>query len=487
MKKLFVAIAMIMTTVIAMAQSQLYVIMKDGSGASYPEEIVDSLTFDENNGAKIYGFEDLLNNFNSLKVELSALKDEMTGLRSEIANLKDFMTNNLVSKDSLFEHEYVDLELPSGLLWATTNVGAKREGEIGYYFAYGETVPKSSYSTSNYLYHGYDAAQFKSNNIINSLNILTPEHDVATVFWGPEWMMPSSRDLDELVNFCDYKWAEVDGENGMLFTSRKNGKSIFLPGGGYYNDKSKLGPTRGYYLSSTLGYSGISGTLFTHQDGAFVSTMNSAYGKSVRPVRRMTRDSIFHDNNDSLAGGYQYVDLGLPSGTLWSNMNLMSNNVNDYGKMFAWGETESKLSSEMTEENSLWLNLTDEELLAEGVIDENGNLTPKHDAATVIRGDYWRIPTKEEFEELLENCTIEFVNIVAQPQRYKFTGKNGNSIEILINSTYWTATSDGQHLAYHTSISKDGIEGDASIPIVVRCMTPHGKCYGSFIRPVVRK
>ena len=74
MKKILMFIAMVMTSITMMAQSQFYVIMKDGSGASYPENIVDSLTFDSLNGANIYGFNDLANSIAQLRKEVDSLK-----------------------------------------------------------------------------------------------------------------------------------------------------------------------------------------------------------------------------------------------------------------------------------------------------------------------------------------------------------------------------------------------------------------------------
>ena len=49
-------------------------------------------------------------------------------------------------------HEYVDLGLPSGKLWATCNIGASSSEENGSYFAWAETEPKEYYDWSNYKY-----------------------------------------------------------------------------------------------------------------------------------------------------------------------------------------------------------------------------------------------------------------------------------------------------------------------------------------------
>ena len=54
------------------------------------------------------------------------------------------------NKNVINDHEYVDLGLPSGVLWATCNVGASNPEECGCYYAWGETVEKANYSWSTY-------------------------------------------------------------------------------------------------------------------------------------------------------------------------------------------------------------------------------------------------------------------------------------------------------------------------------------------------
>ena len=75
------------------------------------------------------------------------------------------------------EHEYVDLGLPSGTLWATCNIGADSPEGFGNYYAWGETAPKSRYGSNNYSQHGYDGSE-------GSQKELLPEDDAATVNWA---------------------------------------------------------------------------------------------------------------------------------------------------------------------------------------------------------------------------------------------------------------------------------------------------------------
>ena len=91
--------------------------------------------------------------------------------------------------------EYVDLGLPSGTLWATTNIGATSPEDYGDYFAWGETTTKSDWET---YFDVDDDFSFKKYYNNGGLTELLPEDDAATANWGSEWQMPSDDQIDEL-------------------------------------------------------------------------------------------------------------------------------------------------------------------------------------------------------------------------------------------------------------------------------------------------
>jgi hypothetical protein len=127
-------------------------------------------------------------------------------------------------------HEYVDLGLPSGMLWAVYNVGADSLGEVGDYFAWGETEPKADYSWSTYKWGSKDS--LTKYNSADSLTALSAEDDAATANWGRAWRMPTMKELEELKNGCTWKWTNNFKESsvaGMVGTSKTNGNTIFLP------------------------------------------------------------------------------------------------------------------------------------------------------------------------------------------------------------------------------------------------------------------
>ena len=198
-------------------------------------------------------------------------------------------------------HAWVDLGLPSGTLWATTNVGADTPEAYGDYFAWGETQPQAdnAYSWSSYKYANGNSsndpkitkycynASYGNNGFTDTLTVLLPEDDAATANWGSGWRMPTQAELRELKDNCTVTWTTRNGVNGRLFTAA-NGNSVFLPAagrrwdGGLYNDGSN-----GVYWSSSLStdYLLVAWYLyFVSDDDLMDYTYYRIYGFSVRPV-----------------------------------------------------------------------------------------------------------------------------------------------------------------------------------------------------------
>ena len=125
-------------------------------------------------------------------------------------------------------HKFVDLGLPSGLLWAETNVGAFAPYADGDYYAWGETETKSSYSWDTYKW-GSSTTKYNSSD---GKTTLEASDDVATVKWGKECRMPSPAEFQELYNKCDWTWkSSYNGASGYLVTG-PSGQTIFLPASG---------------------------------------------------------------------------------------------------------------------------------------------------------------------------------------------------------------------------------------------------------------
>ena len=121
-------------------------------------------------------------------------------------------------KNEINGHEYVDLGLPSGLKWATCNVGANRSEETGDYFAWGETTPMK-----------------KEDININTEKmfiekICGTDLDAATIQWGKPWRIPTFFELEELINNCKWECQIYNRyKNKGYKVIGPNGNSIFLP------------------------------------------------------------------------------------------------------------------------------------------------------------------------------------------------------------------------------------------------------------------
>lgn len=215
-------------------------------------------------------------------------------LKSILDDLKLIKEKLGIIPDPYNGHEYVDLGLPSGVKWATCNVGADNPEDYGDYYAWGETETKSTYEWSTYKWcNGLVTTLTKycnsySYGTVDNKATLDPEDDVARVKWGGDWRMPTKAEQDELrdTNNCTWIWTTQGGKNGYLVTSKKNGNSIFLPASGYRFDSYLYDAgSYGGYWSSSLGTSYSYGAYELYFSDYVSSNDSSRHlGFSVRPV-----------------------------------------------------------------------------------------------------------------------------------------------------------------------------------------------------------
>ncbi len=379
----------------------------------------------------------------------------------------------------------VDLGLPSGLLWATCNLGASSPEDCGYYYAWGETEPKNSYDWSTYKWcNGNESTLTKYNtnssygNIIDNKTILDLYDDAAYVNWGDSWHTPTKEEWEELFNSENCTWTK--NKNCCKITSKRNGNFLILPLAGSYGTSGLISVgSYGMYWSSTLYEEDANHASCLYFFDANNWYVNRFLGLSVRPVCQPT--SFFNVSNNSIvysfsggieqislttnlswkaipseswitlsstsgignatisvmveentstevrkgnvvfsAGDYSikvvitqkgvpYVDMGLSSGLLWATSNLGASSPEEYGDFYSWGETNTKTSfgysnykyggsaiNQVTKYNNNKNN---------GIVDNILILVPSDDAAHVVLGDAWRMPTYSDYEELLEACT----------------------------------------------------------------------------------
>ena len=176
-------------------------------------------------------------------------------------------------------HEYIDLGLPSGLLWATCNVGATAPEAYGNYYAWGDVKTKSSYTSSNYSTYNLEITDISGN----------AQYDAATANWGGDWRMPTKDEVNELRNNCTWTWTTQNSVNGYNVEG-PNGNSIFLPAAGYYSYQSfKDAGTRGFYWTSSdyindFGIDNYAVSLTIKSTSYNNGGNDRGNGRSVRPV-----------------------------------------------------------------------------------------------------------------------------------------------------------------------------------------------------------
>ena len=187
---------------------------------------------------------------------------------------------------------YVDLGLPSGLLWAECNVGADTPEAYGDYFAWGEVSPKQVYDWETYAYgRSYDnLTKYCTDDdygVVDNLTTLKPCDDAATVNLGKGARIPTTSEWQELLDNCRSEWTQQNGVYGRRFTG-PNGKSLFLPAAGYrYGSDLYYAGSSGDYWSASLGEDGpsLAWYMYFNSDDQNVYYYYRYYGQSVRAVR----------------------------------------------------------------------------------------------------------------------------------------------------------------------------------------------------------
>ncbi len=208
--------------------------------------------------------------------------------------------SSAITLNNIFNgHEYVDLGLPSGTLWATCNVGANNPEDYGNYYAWGETSTKSTYDYENYRYstdtwyYGTKltkycgVAGFGNNGFTDNLTALQSGDDPATASWGSGWQTPSEAQWDELLANTTNEWTTRSGKAGCLFTSKKNGQTLFLPASGGRCEFGEAG-SYGYYWSRSLNTDNPYNAWYFGflSNDCYMGHFDRSNGFTVRPVRQ---------------------------------------------------------------------------------------------------------------------------------------------------------------------------------------------------------
>ena len=411
--------------------------------------------------------------------------------------------------------EAVDLGL--SVKWASFNVGASKPEEYGHFYAWGEIEPKNEYSEKNYKWGYGDWVSFIETKYgrVDDKYVLDPEDDVAFMSFGGKWRMPTTAEMEELMEYCTWEWRTINGVRGAKATG-PNGKSIFIPhqsveesywSANHGDNKDPYGSTMRFTREDgcPVGYSadqaialGFDFRYYGHlvrpvcgdvakpiKKVAFVnSSQEIKVGESmllelvIEPENTTHKNLLWSSNNESVVtitqtgfvtgvssgtaiislssvyGGKtalceisvapalssmmkpDAIDLGLS--VKWASFNLGAMRPEEYGYYYSWGETVPK--QDYSAEYYKWYGGLDDnwgylltKYVMNGSMGDNGfqdgkiNLDSEDDAAYVNLGGLWRMPTKQEMEELVEKCTWEWIKLNGV-EGARVIGPNGNSI-----------------------------------------------------------
>ena len=382
----------------------------------------------------------ILDNMKKIVEAIQAGKTSENEGWAEIAKMLELLKTTAGIGGSTDKVEYVDLGLPSGNLWAKCNLGASAPEAFGDYYAWGEVEPKQVYTNSNHKWYKEGAPSLgftKYNNEDGKLS-LEDEDDAVIQKLGNGWRTPTLADFRELTNqkYTTIEKTTLNGVAGYQITSKKNKKSIFIPFAGFRNDKPQ---TREISSSEEVAVCmtnqrRIDNQVFNCWTFAFEQDRIRRYGK-----RRYDGISIRPVKGPGVPVPNDCVDLGLASGVLWAKYNIGTTEPTQLGNYYAWGETSPK--KKYYSDNYKYYKWKGDDLNRITKYNEEDGKTVldlEDDAARANLGVGYRIPTKADWEELLEDCKWEAVTITLPETlypsqkksiaRWKVTGPNGNSI-----------------------------------------------------------
>lgn len=341
--------------------------------------------------------------------------------------------------------DYVDLGL--SVNWATCNIGAMEPQEYGNYYAWGEISNKDVYSWSTYSYSngsGSTLTRYCNDSSLgkdgyqDELSVLLAEDDVAFLSLSgyANYRMPTKDEFEELIDNCTWTLTQVNGVDGYLVTSRVSGyegNSIFLPLAGYRSGSGLVTGILHYWTSSMYSNNPSGAWCMTEYSGSITVKGYSRYvGGTIRPV---IQSSTWTPNTVQYSS--EYVDMGLS--VKWASCNLGAITPDGYGNFYTWGETQPK--KEYWWKTYTWAAGTNKTLTKYNTLSDFGYvdnllvLEQADDAAYVALGYGWRIPTRDDYEELLTNCTWTWTQMNGH-NGYLVTAPNNNSIFLPASGSY---------------------------------------------------
>lgn len=198
--------------------------------------------------------------------------------------------------------------------------------------------------------------------------------------------------------------------------------------------------------SGNIGYQQAAGTHYISDAGS-VHNATVILDSKINTLQETINN--LQSTIDSLQqSSIEWVDLGLPSRTLWAKCNVGAKNETDYGSYFQWGDIMNKTNADCSWKNYKYGDVSSTTLTKYNNSDNKTTLDPEDDAVTQIMGSNWRVPTKANFQELLDNTRQEWI------ENYNGSGVNGYKFTSTTNSNSIFIPASGYR--YDSSFSYQG-------------------------------
>ena len=468
-------------------------------------------------------------------------------------NIKNVTFETTDKSGTIQGKKYVDLGL--SVKWAAYDVGSDNANENGSRFAWGLTTPTTETQVpwSEYKYfdeENNDAplTKYCENERfgkVDSLNVLEAIDDAASVLWGDEWRMPTKAEVAELIRVCHATVVRNDGVLTNRFTSDEAGYENVALTFPYSSGLSNYWTSSLYETNSILAYyyqmvdftsgsstiesaigpkgMGRGGTAFVRavstsenvkKDSTVVIHLNN--GEAVEYLSDQVKNLFFFDSEASSVDketgsldNYGYVDLGLS--VLWATHNVGAATPAGRGGLYAWGETAEDVKDTSVafatayspylykfsidnKFDSLSKYCNDESM---GVVDNLWTLEAEDDAANVNWSQNWRMPTSDEMNELIENCTLSYTENYMNSGEAgvlltsKVQGYTDRSIFLPVGGCVQYETAHDDALFYwSSSLSEVGYNAEVlslNFPTKKLSVHPLLRNLGVTIRPVAEK
>lgn len=330
--------------------------------------------------------------------------------------------------------EMVDLGL--SVKWAKWNVGASSEDEFGSYIAWGDATGENRSFTNSDYPNDYD-------------DISGTEHDVATKQWGGKWRMPTPdewKELDQLTKTLE----TLDNGTKVFKVTAANGNYIYLPRGGYETVKGlqDVNKSADYWTSENTSETWAKGVMIGKVSSTFESQDAKGWHMLVRPVYgdKTDPDTPIIETRDTTALGKlaKGVDLGLS--VKWATYNLGAKSETEPGSYFSWGSTAA--GSDFSLSQCQWYDASSGKFNIPSTEISNTD----NDAAVKLWGGTWRMPTEDEIDELVKNCTWTKTD-----GGFKIKGTNGNEIFLPFTGFYLGTSLTSENKCYYWSGSYNAL------------------------------